>query len=467
MIRYLLAFLLVIGQALLPGKASAVDPVAWDTTFGTPGVIYATDGSIANRSIQGSGFRVMYAVDWSAKTIAEFVPYVGVWRGASGSESGTLASVTMYSFSSLGSATLYPYIRFTSTGGTDKLHTGSTIQNLIPSGYTTLDSACGTTVTFDPSKIASGMSLSDGNTVATYSGSGGLGGAATCGLAAGSSNKTVFEVEYPSSGGVWPAYTEVGLINSSFTIGNQSVASTNSIGRCTGGCGEQWYFNSTPGGAVYTTTSSNTAAQNFNRGARATVSKSSGKWYWEVTISQTTGGYVTGVVDGGFAATDSTKADRAYPGNPTTGGFGFNGSGCAGSTCGAASGSFVSPADGDVIGWAMDCTGSPCLVWFKAKNNGGTYVWYGKGTCSVSGPGDSCGISNATGWTAPLYPAASLQSSSSNSGGTLVINGGATAFTHAVPSGYSPLDPQTTVPRSRARIFGAIDSILKVVHEFR
>ncbi len=449
--RGVIGFLL--GLLLGCAPAAAVD-TAWDTTFGAPGVTYAASGGIDNRSVSGAGKRIMIAIDWSAKRAYARAPHDGRWHGASGSVNANIASVTGYDISAFGTSTMYWASRGNAASGTSiRIHAGSTIQSAIPSGYTTHDAACGGTTTYDSGKLGSGTTLSVSDSVMTYGGSGSDGAVATCGIALGTSAKTVVEFEVPYTGGTVGTVLNFGMVNSSYSAGADMTGTTNAFAYKSTSGSNIWVRNGSSGGAVPDVSISNSGSQNFPRGARANISKSSGKWYWEVTASTTTGTVLIGVVDSTFPAIDSTNLQRAYPGNPATGGFGISNGACWNITCDETAPEINS---GDVIGFALDMDASPPELWVRVKV-AGVYVWNG-GVCGGAPNPETgdCPLSPATGWAGALYPAAAVYSASSNAGGTLVINGGRTAFTHTKPSGFAPLDP----PRGRTYfIQGANDNL--------
>jgi len=137
---------------------------------------------------------------------------------------------------------------------------------------------------------------------------------------------------------------------------------------------------------------------------RATVGKSTGKWYWEITLD-------SGAGDGMYGIIDSTESwSTKYPGE-TSLGFGnyINGQYINNANfyaCGTAFGA------GTVLGYALDMTA-------------GTIKQYVNGSyqCTMSAS-----------LTGTWYPALSH----GGAGNVDTANFGASAFAYSVPSGYEP-----------------------------
>lgn len=146
---------------------------------------------------------------------------------------------------------------------------------------------------------------------------------------------------------------------------------------------------------------------------RATVGKSSGKWYWEMTIGAATiGGTHSGVCD-------NTVSLTSFLGNNATGWIYFdqNGNKINNSISTAYGASYTG---GDVLMFALD------------MNSG--KVWFGKnGTWQASGdPG--AGTNEAfSGLSGTIYPAYHNYYAADNA----TVNFGASAFSYSVPSGFN------------------------------
>jgi hypothetical protein len=145
---------------------------------------------------------------------------------------------------------------------------------------------------------------------------------------------------------------------------------------------------------------------------RATVGKTSGKWYWEVTAGSASSGLTSIGVLSMTAQLDFGLGNGAAPGA----GYSPSGTLSATSSSGTSACAFSSSA---VIGIALDLNMG--VIYFSQSG-----VWQG-GADPVSGSGGlSLGsISEA------FYPAVSL-----GYGDVLTANFGQSSFAHAVPAGY-------------------------------
>jgi hypothetical protein len=150
---------------------------------------------------------------------------------------------------------------------------------------------------------------------------------------------------------------------------------------------------------------------------RASPGYSAGKFYWEFTfvnVSQTT-------TSAGFGSTGA-----ALPINVTSaGGTGLGGGGAI-TVGGVNQGSVGVRANGDVIGVAVDLTAN--LIWYRVAPVG---TWNNSGTAN---PATGVGGLSISALTKPLVPTFYL---STVTGQALTANFGASAFTGAVPSGFT------------------------------
>lgn len=144
------------------------------------------------------------------------------------------------------------------------------------------------------------------------------------------------------------------------------------------------------------------------RTGRATVGKSSGKWYWEITVNDMTN---TG---GSIGVAASTQSLTNFIGASGQSGWGYQASnGNCNSNGGTSYG--ASWTTGDVIGVALNM-------------DAGTVTFYKNGTSQ--GTIESVGCTSVTG---TVYPAITLARDSQQ----YTANFGASAFTYSVPSGYN------------------------------
>jgi hypothetical protein len=156
-------------------------------------------------------------------------------------------------------------------------------------------------------------------------------------------------------------------------------------------------------------------------GVRATIGKTSGKYYWEVTADQWTSNSWIGVATAGAALPSSLFSPGVNGGVNTTGAININGAG-TGSSLGARS-------NGDIIGIAVDFTAA--LIWFRVAPTGN---WNGSGTANPATGAGGLSISALSGAKYPNF-------SGFVSGDKATGNFGASAFSGAVPSGFTALDP--------------------------
>lgn len=152
-------------------------------------------------------------------------------------------------------------------------------------------------------------------------------------------------------------------------------------------------------------------------GRASSAGQSSGKYYWEYTyvnVSQTTTG-------AGFGSTGA-----ALPINTTQAGATGLGGGGGMFVNGVSQGSLSTRANGDVIGIAVDLTAN--LIWYRIAPSGN---WNNSGTAN---PATGVGGFNISALTKPLVPTFYL---STATGQALTANFGKTAFSGAVPSGFT------------------------------
>ena len=163
-----------------------------------------------------------------------------------------------------------------------------------------------------------------------------------------------------------------------------------------------------------------TVAASNQGGVRGTVGKSTGKWYWEVTIGGTSVSHSVGV----------SKAAESLSGEvgSTANGWGFRFDGVSAHS-GAATYYGTSYTVGDVIGVALDL-------------DTGTLAFYKNGV--------SLGTAY-TGVSGTVYPAVFLTYNSAFST-SATVNFGGSAFTYSIPDGFaalassSPTTPSTGSP---------------------
>lgn len=148
------------------------------------------------------------------------------------------------------------------------------------------------------------------------------------------------------------------------------------------------------------------------RSVRADKSKSSGKWYWEITLPNGTGNVAAGI-------SDANVLVSGYPGTSNQAGWIVNSTGVfhGGVTNTGAVGPIVAGA-GDVLSFALDLDNRRLFV---ARNG----VWQGAGD-PVTGSSPAAGL--PAGAFFPMLTALGP--------GSATANFGQSAFQHPVPSGY-------------------------------
>lgn len=142
---------------------------------------------------------------------------------------------------------------------------------------------------------------------------------------------------------------------------------------------------------------------------KATIGKSSGKWYWELKFDSTTSGSHVTV---GIAS--SAIAVNGYIGLNATNYSYFSGNGQKYNNAGGAAYG-ATWTTGDVIGIALDMTGGT-LTFYKNNVSQGTAY---------------------TGLSGTFYPAVGGDASGAGTTCTTTVNFGATALTYSPPAGYN------------------------------
>lgn len=145
-------------------------------------------------------------------------------------------------------------------------------------------------------------------------------------------------------------------------------------------------------------------------GARSTVGRSSGKWYWEITITaDSLSSSIIGVTDSGFINT-------TYPGNYAN--------------------SIALQFGGGRIntGWTVGASGIPSfgvgsVVMFAIDATAGNLWWGVNGTWVNNSP------SGAADYT--ITPGSTLYAATDPYSGTHTANFGASAFSFSVPAGFN------------------------------
>jgi len=146
------------------------------------------------------------------------------------------------------------------------------------------------------------------------------------------------------------------------------------------------------------------------RSVRSTLSKSSGKWYWEITADVTTGDMLVGVGTSSFSLTNYCGSDANS--------YGWYGSGSKYNNGGSTAYAPTYNTNGTVIGLALDLDNGK--IWWS-KNG----VFTGD---PVAGTGEAfSGLSGA------FFAAVSLYTTSQ----AFTANFGASAFSYSAPAGFT------------------------------
>lgn len=138
--------------------------------------------------------------------------------------------------------------------------------------------------------------------------------------------------------------------------------------------------------------------------AMSTICKSSGSWYWEVTMASNAGSFPTLRVGYGMSVDATSKAYAEF----------YNGTATIGSTAFPSAANTVGKSG--VYGVALNATAKTISVYWNGVLQGnGSYVDAGA-ACAYAGN--------------QQYPTAGTSKA--------IVNFGQTPFTYAVPSGYNP-----------------------------
>ena len=154
-------------------------------------------------------------------------------------------------------------------------------------------------------------------------------------------------------------------------------------------------------------------------GIRAIDRQITGKFYWEVTATTWGASCAIGVAAQGASLAGAAPALWCYA--LQNGGNVFLAGASTGVTLGTR-------ANGDIIGVALDLVNQ--LIWFRVAPSGN---WNGSATANPATGVGGVSIQTIAGVGAPLYPYAYLQ----GSGQAYTANFGDSAFTGAVPAGFT------------------------------
>jgi hypothetical protein len=183
----------------------------------------------------------------------------------------------------------------------------------------------------------------------------------------------------------------------------------------------------------------NTGTTSTNQGAHVAFAngKTTGKSYFECTITTFTNGAGVGV---GVGNTSSTYANLSgsYTGGDMCLVVGHTGTGVITNLSGNSGASLGALVSGNVVGIAVDVTNS--RIWFR---KGATGPWNGAGVNGdPTNPTGGGGQGLPTGTIVPFVTFGSgLAGAAGVAGNVFTANFGASAFVGTIPTGYTAWDP--------------------------
>lgn len=389
--------------------------------------------SNGNLTATGTSRRFLFAIDFANKRCWAYTPYHGRWSGTTNNaDPGT--SSTGYDLSSLGTATMYPSVGgyAQATPMSYRIYGAtSTIQIPIPAGYSAWDTIAGGTLVWDSAAKSANITLSESDVLATWNTTGGESSLrGTTGIALGSSNKAVFELEWVDNAPGQNGHL-IGIANSSASTAQRPGLNANSAGLYAQG---QWYCT---GHSPDPDGSTNRLDHNsYEHFVRATNGLSSGKSVFEFTVTSAGTGTPTNGVHGAGIVTvdapfyDSTSNQRAGPGGSAYGwevadsGIIYNNSTTTGIDIGTVTTS-------NTYMFAVDLDNDKLWVW-----NPATSQWNGAVIGSQNPATNTGGVSLSSRAGATMYPAIAVE----NPGSIVTANFGASTFVNSTPTGFSTWD---------------------------
>lgn len=177
---------------------------------------------------------------------------------------------------------------------------------------------------------------------------------------------------------------------------------------------------------------------------RGTTSKTSGKYYYEITVT-----ILTAATQGGAGTANASAGLSTYVGADTNGLADFQSSGVVYNGGASGTPTFLANGKPAVIGVALDLTNK--LAWFKVVGGDSSQTITGWNQTSTGGSNNPATGVGGQAWSSSsaMFPAFTLGSANS----TAVLNTGATAYTGTIPSGFSSWDPNSTTVALSATSF--------------
>lgn len=311
----------------------------------------------------------------------------------------------------------------------------TTFANTMPSGFSSANTASGTTMTWNPSDKGAGITLSGGNLIAQgNSGAAWNAVRATAGFA---------------SGLIYWEFTVILNDSSDACIGGVLASTgtlTNFVGSDSHGLGYQSQGSVYNNGSAVVTLAHYRPAYNI---VRSNTSQTTGKLYFEFSLSALNGS------GGGLTAAAGlfigiATAAKALQGNTA----GFLGSDTISASLQCSGGIFYNNAQlsllstlsvGQVVSVAIDIPNK--LIWFFNPANA---QWNNGGSANPATGAGSFSLSSISG---AIFIAAAIGVGNNTCVG--VLNAGATTFARAIPSGFAAWDPSGATSNVSGFFFAA------------
>jgi VCBS repeat-containing protein len=355
--------------------------------------------------------RLGVAINRTSGKVWFYNPNTDQWNGAAIGSQNPATATGGYTFTPSGA--LFPMIGLFGTASGRMFGGAAGFAHVVPSGFTAWDTLAGSTLAVDNGNKGANITVTSGlasNATAAWN--------SIKGTSSLSSGLAYFEVETTSFDG--SSGLIIGLGNTTASTANYPGSDTNSFGVQAQGSGYQL-----AGGAG---TFIQSATSNFWKTVRATIGHSTGKYYFEVTITAAgdLAQFILGIVDG-----SASIANANFVGSDTHG-YGLQPGSSSGQLYNNGAGStskYGTASVGQVVGVAVDFTNSK--VSFL---NVATGQWLND-VIGNQNPATNTGGLSISGLSGSVYPAASFNRNSGLE--TLTFNFGATAFSGSAPSGFT------------------------------
>jgi hypothetical protein len=402
--------------AMMPRDAHAAATV-WDSANKNPTI------ALSGGDLTATMYYKVITIAWdvSAQKIWAYDSNSGLWNNDVIANQNPATGTGGYAPSSMAAGPYYTHLAMFSTGDSCFYNWGATTIDPLPSGFSTWNSAIGTTETWD-SGWSSGLFSFSGAT-ATHSGANGSAVARSSNSV--NSGKVCFQIWFLSG---WGQYA----------VGNSSVGNTATLGGNTNsvavrGGQTQYFFNDANDNSSVGWSSSQAAG-------RATNKYNAGKLMFEATITKNGLNSMVGVGNAGASLALGLGASGmwSYLTNPFHAKQWYNGSEI---------GSIDNNSNGGTVGFYVDFSVS--RLWYYVANGLNRYNSSGTADPATNTGGIDISAIVSTG----LYPMVGLGGSASAITTETVVANFAGSFTSPVPSGFVAWDLGTSsTTRSRAVI---------------